>query len=256
MVFDCFTFFNELDVLEIRLEELKGVVDYFVLLEAGETFTGKPKPFVFDQNKNRFSAYPICHIMLPRFPPHLATAWDREGYSRDQLLTGLERLKARPSDIVMISDVDEIPPSGVVWEHARALSRGSRGTPLVYSQSMYYYYVNCLTDQPWYSTRMTRLGEVSSLQSLRKSPGMVVPGAGWHFSYLGGPARIREKIEAFSHTEYDLPQYKDRDHLHRCLREGVDLFGRESTLQFVPQDDTFPRHLFQNQDRFSHLIYR
>lgn len=56
MIIDCFTFFNELDVLEIRLRELDGVVDRFVLVEATLTHQGKPKPLLYAENKERFAA--------------------------------------------------------------------------------------------------------------------------------------------------------------------------------------------------------
>ena len=57
MIYDCFTFFNELDLLEIRLNVLRDVVDRFVLVEAGETHTGKRKPLYFRENAARFAAF-------------------------------------------------------------------------------------------------------------------------------------------------------------------------------------------------------
>ena len=56
-IVDAFTFYNELDMLEIRLAELYNVVDFFVLVEATETFQGSPKPLYFDQNRARFKKY-------------------------------------------------------------------------------------------------------------------------------------------------------------------------------------------------------
>jgi beta-1,4-mannosyl-glycoprotein beta-1,4-N-acetylglucosaminyltransferase len=57
MIYDCFTFFNELDLLELRLETLAHVVDYFVIVEADKTHAAAAKPFFFEENKNRFSKY-------------------------------------------------------------------------------------------------------------------------------------------------------------------------------------------------------
>ena len=54
--FPIFTFFNKLDLLEIRLNVLKGVIDKFVFVEAGDTHTGNPKPFYFKENEARFAA--------------------------------------------------------------------------------------------------------------------------------------------------------------------------------------------------------
>ena len=47
MVYDCFLFFNELELLEVRLNEMASFVDKFVIVEASETFRGAPKPFIF-----------------------------------------------------------------------------------------------------------------------------------------------------------------------------------------------------------------
>ena len=59
MVYDCFSFFNELDLLEIRLNVLKDVVDKFVLVEATRTHTGRPKPLYYEENKARFPSLPV-----------------------------------------------------------------------------------------------------------------------------------------------------------------------------------------------------
>ena len=72
-VYDCFTFFNELDLLEVRLNELDGVVDRFVLCESPYTFRGQPKPLVFQENRARFARFlpKIEHVVvddLPRNP--------------------------------------------------------------------------------------------------------------------------------------------------------------------------------------------
>ena len=57
MIYDCFPFFNELDVLEIRLNVLYDIVDYFVITEADKTHTGRHKEYIFEQNKDRFAKF-------------------------------------------------------------------------------------------------------------------------------------------------------------------------------------------------------
>ncbi|NJM15850.1 MAG: hypothetical protein HC896_11225 [Bacteroidales bacterium] len=57
MVYDCFPFFNELDILEIRLNELNEAVDKFVLVEASRTFQGDPKPLYFEENKEKVQGF-------------------------------------------------------------------------------------------------------------------------------------------------------------------------------------------------------
>ena len=97
MIIDCYTFYNEMELLQIRLEELKNVVDWFVLVEAEETFSGKPKHCVFEQNQSHFSQYNICHVKLPVFPSSASSRWQREGYFRDAAASGLKSLQPAPA---------------------------------------------------------------------------------------------------------------------------------------------------------------
>ena len=89
MIFDCFTFCNELDLLELRLETLSDVVDKFVLVEADRTFTGKSKPFFFAENKARFTNYldRIIHVQVEDMP-QTNNPWDREHFQRKGLFVG------------------------------------------------------------------------------------------------------------------------------------------------------------------------
>ena len=69
-IYDCFIFFNELDLLEIRLSELYNYVDYFVIVEANKTFKGKSKPFYFEENKQKYKKYldKIIHVKVYDMP--------------------------------------------------------------------------------------------------------------------------------------------------------------------------------------------
>ena len=110
MIFDCFTFFNELNILEIRLNELTEVVDWFVLVEATKTFQGQDKPLYYLENKNLFEEFndKIIHIVV-EFPERIdneygrtkSLAWGREQYQRDQIARGLNAAKS--DDLVIIS---------------------------------------------------------------------------------------------------------------------------------------------------------
>jgi beta-1,4-mannosyl-glycoprotein beta-1,4-N-acetylglucosaminyltransferase len=106
-IFDCFTFFNELDLLEIRLTELYDVVDYFVIIEADKTQTGKPKEYYFEKNKTRFIRYKDKIIHFKINMPETNNFWIMENYQRNQILRGL--INCKKNDIILISDLDEIP---------------------------------------------------------------------------------------------------------------------------------------------------
>ena len=70
VVFDCFPFFNEVELLEIRLAEMSRAVDVFVLAESPVTHQGNPKPLIFDDNRSRFRSYlsRIRHIVVEDMP--------------------------------------------------------------------------------------------------------------------------------------------------------------------------------------------
>ena len=114
MIFDCFTFLNELDLLEIRLRELYDTVDYFVLVEAPITFSGNPKPLYYEDNKQRFKQWSakIIHV-IPTDLPTGPNAWEREDASREHFKVAIDNFNGNwrltRDDIITICDVDEIP---------------------------------------------------------------------------------------------------------------------------------------------------
>lgn len=253
MIIDCFSFYNELELLEIRLEELKEVVDWFVLVEAAETFSGKPKPLVFEANRERFQEYNIVHIKIDKFPATLLSSWQREWYTRDAIMQGLLALELAPSDVIILSDVNEIPRAAAVASCTLALT--SRAVDcFVFHHTLSYYYVNCQTTETLQETRMTLYQNLTGMQALRCQDGKHIFDGGWHFSYMGGAERIRDKIGATSHTELDLPRFNSIAHIEQCLATGADLFGRNIRFSLVPLDSRFPQFLMANRTRFASLI--
>lgn len=115
-IYDCFTFFNELDILEIRLNELYNSVDYFVLVESKLSFSNTPKSLFFEDNKHRFTQFldKIIHIVIDKFEDNtdsprldgLHHNWTREEENRRMIFKGLAQ--ANDEDIICVSDVDEI----------------------------------------------------------------------------------------------------------------------------------------------------
>ena len=91
-IYDCFIFYNELELLELRLNELDDIVDYFVIIEATETFQGQTKPLYFEQKKEEFSEFEdkIIHHIVD-FPDELTDPWEREHYHRDSIQSALKQ---------------------------------------------------------------------------------------------------------------------------------------------------------------------
>jgi len=111
-IFDCFTFFNEFDLLEIRLSYLYPYVDHFIIAESDTTHNGAEKPFNFQAQRDRYKRFEdkIIYIAseMPEFSGDIKGAWKREGFQRDEIKRGLQQANAQPDDIVLLSDLDEI----------------------------------------------------------------------------------------------------------------------------------------------------
>jgi len=271
MIFDCFIFFNELELLEIRLNELDGVVDKFVLVEAARTFTNKPKPLYFEENKARFSNFlhKIIHITADNYPEY-DTPWTYEIHQRNSIMHGLQ--KCNPDDIIIISDIDEIPSAEAV------LNAVKKNGLKILKQKQYYYFLNrqCIEMPFWYEgSRILKYKDFvkKTPQNIRRSRfGKIIDNGGWHFSFLGGAERVKYKLESFAHHEYGSGKYTDIDHISEKIKKGDDLFdrriffglkkffgrrdvlGKKITYKTVPIDDTFPLFVRTNSDKLASLI--
>ena len=109
-IIDSFIFYNELDLLNLRLHENNNVVDYFILVEANKTFANNNKPFYFEENKNKFDNFlhKIIHIKVDDMPNNTDN-WEREWHQRNCIERGLVQIPdLNDTDIIFISDVDEI----------------------------------------------------------------------------------------------------------------------------------------------------
>jgi beta-1,4-mannosyl-glycoprotein beta-1,4-N-acetylglucosaminyltransferase len=185
-IFDCFPFFNEVELLELRLMELANTVDYFVIAEANRTHTGNPKEFNFEKNKNKFKKYldKIIYVKVADLPkPTLENPWVAENFQRNALVRGYEGV-AQKGDVILISDADEIPKPEAIKANLKCNAR------VIFKQLLYYYYVNCNVKRNWGGTVLDIYGRFPDPQNLRNSTKRhsygVFPNGGWHYSYLTG----------------------------------------------------------------------
>jgi len=270
-VYDCFLFFNELDLLEIRLNELNDVVDNFVIVESTESFSKKKKPLYFLENKDRFSSFleKIIHVVVddtPDFPDRpgrmgtMHSRHDVEWFQRDCISRGL--VDCKKEDIVILSDIDEIPSKNAVLEIRKILSE--KDTTVSLNHRFFYYFLNGLcvqngNESQWWGSTACRFGSFPGPEALRRLKGVAQTrlNGGWHFSYLGGPEMIALKIESIAHAEWDNDKIKNLDRIKSVLEKGEDLFDRRDKPRqvYIQIDETFPCFLVKNQSKFSHLIH-
>jgi len=234
MIVDCFTFFNELDMLEYRLTVVPA--DKFVLVEATKTFSGKDKELFYEKNKVRYQKWAdkIVHIVVDF--PETGDAWARESFQRNAIDRGLKQLQLKESDTILISDVDELPNPAI-------LSKPYVGLYAL-RQHAYYYNLTCFTTNSWLFPRIMNWGtyRYSSPQQCRTSRvNGIIEDGGWHLSYFGNTEFIKTKLVSFSHTEYSGDQYTDPKHIEDSINNCKDLnCGRPFTRIPISENRHLP----------------
>jgi beta-1,4-mannosyl-glycoprotein beta-1,4-N-acetylglucosaminyltransferase len=247
-VYDCFLFHNEIDLLELRLETLDHVVDKFVIVEANETFSGKPKRWHLAENADRFKKWhnKIIQVKLTWGPLELH-GWRREYEARDRVIDALD--EADPNDWIFLSDVDEIwRPNLRDWlPNARIAT---------YEMFHCYYWLNTprVPHHDWKGTRRIRRKDWIGGQALRASRGEIIANGGWHFSFLGDEHMASEKLGAYAHEEYGGSLWTDPERIKRCIDANRDLINPEAHYLPVPVDDTFPKPVVENPSRWAKFI--
>ena len=258
-VFDCFMFYDEYDMTLARMNILRDVVNYHVIVEAHETHSGKPKSLNFKDNRHLFAEFDdkIIYVCVEQLSDGVRDSWQREAFQRSQISVGLKVASIQPDDLIIVSDCDEIIRPEVV--------------PLVRMAAncqadVYYFRLNYRAlHQPWginccrYSVQpdpcgiKTGAGYPSDRQKFDKG--------GWHFTYFyDTPEQVVSKINAFMH--HDLAdtdgRLRDVEYAKRGLTEGLDLFRdvlmRDIGLERVDLEATLPRYILDNLGKFSHWI--
>lgn len=247
-VIDCFTLFNEMDLLEFRFKLLNSSVDLFVIAESNLTHSGKDKEYNFEKNKERYAewAHKIHYIKVSQtteglvFPENETKynpgngSWVLENQQRNALTEAAGFIK--DNDLVIIGDLDEMPNPDVFLN----LNIGEE--PVTLQMQFHYYFMNCRSSksEKWWGGSVLCKGAAfykTSPQTFRDGRNSYnkIKKGGWHFSYLGGVEKIKLKISSFAHTEYNKAEYLDDEHIIRSLQKGRDVFNRRhKKYRFVP----------------------
>lgn len=257
-LYDVFSFYNEGDLLDLRLHELWDVVDQFIVVEGDHTFAGTPITSYIKENWERYAwaEEKLRHVVVS-LQSSPKSRWDNEALQRDGFSLGLH--DAHPDDLILIGCVDEIPRKEVLTYYKE---RGGDVLTLFELQNFYYYFngkdIGVGADFPCpVLTRRENITEgVHKLWDKRYSYPLT-KNAGWHFSYLGGAEQIAKKLEAFSHSEFDTEYHKDPKRLEQVISQGGDIFDRPSReYEYVRIDSKsdFPTYLKENKTKFRKYI--
>jgi beta-1,4-mannosyl-glycoprotein beta-1,4-N-acetylglucosaminyltransferase len=290
-IFDIFPFFNELDLLEIRLNILNPYVDYFVLSESTKTFSGLDKPLYYGENKKKFSKFnhKIIHNIIDQDASKedlllrgkkyntQIEAQQRDTYQKD-LIKNIVLQKCNKDDIFIWSDLDEIPNPQIIKNINDFFVPNSI---FHLAQKNYLGYLNLLevsgnikgmTDdflpdeneqKKWLGSKIIDFNifekyTFTQLRNyIREANNYRISNGGWHWSYVGSEGldinkRIMKKIECAAHTEYNNDNIKS--YISR-IDENKDPLGRNYTEYIIETiDDSFPQYIIDNINKFDYLI--
>lgn len=274
-VFDAFMFFNELDVLELRLHELNSVVDHFIIVESAELHgSTEAKPCFLAENWERFAPFhhKIKLVQLEHLEPAFtdyASGWKRENFQRSALMAPVLELSKSPDDIMILSDCDEIPRSEIV-------RLGAELSPKVgmckLELDFYFYNINNFIGK-WSRSTIGTIAQYMAAGGFNEIRDITclmepyhprarevkwyhnIPDAGWHFSYFGGIEHMRRKVASFAHSTDGFAQEmlaRSDDQIASDILNRSDLFRRPvSGGTFRPTNDPrLPSYMRSNMDKY------
>jgi beta-1,4-mannosyl-glycoprotein beta-1,4-N-acetylglucosaminyltransferase len=246
MIWSATPYCGEADILEIRLATLDPVVDVHVLVEGNVTQRGNPKPFHFLRQKARFRRWMDKIRYLPvNLAPDQGLEWERERAQRDAALGAMTDV--RDSDVVLLSDLDEIPRPETVTAYPE---------PVKLQMDMHVYFLN------WrWPERPVRYGARATVVPgvmLPEKPSYLVEAGfalrndtcGWHLAYQMDAEGIRDKILNIA-DDFRQPEFLDLEHIEYCRRTGADVFRRGFRQAYWCPDSELPP--YARRAKFAHL---
>jgi len=282
--YDCFYFFDELEILELRLNILNDFVDYFVICEANMTFSGKQKAYVFQENRSRFQKFEhkIIYVPLDWSPttrdeartvlhgtnsvikkliaqrtlltPNVPSGegsnhWLTEYFQKESLHLALK--DCNDADIIYISDVDEI------WDPSRCF-RIHPNRIYVFKQVPYIYFLNNKSSEHWHSwtgsivVKYGRIKDISinDARTHGRLNRLVILKGGWHFSFQGGAKRIAYKLDSYGHQELNVPDILND--IQNIVTSNRDMRGR--AIKYRKSNRGLPEYLRQNIQNYTEML--
>ncbi|HJO77217.1 MAG TPA: hypothetical protein QF874_01075 [Pelagibacteraceae bacterium] len=289
-IYDCFMFFDEEMLLDLRLNIMDKYVDKFVITEATYMHSGESKKLLFDINKFSKFKDKIIYIVVDTPPPNLFKIGDdnslntkeskkilnaskRELYQIEKTQDGL--VKADPDDVIIVSDVDEIPNLEKV--NFNAIDQKL----IFFKQKMFYYKLNLLYKLiPWYGSKACKKKYFKSPRWLRSIKNKKYPvwrfdilfsqfkyndiyyviDGGWHFTNIRKPIDLKKKLSNFlHHVDFEKSGLEVED-LERLMNEKKVMYkhkidkkgykwGEGEKLQTISLEE-MPKYIIENFEKY------
>ena len=293
-IFDCFMYFDEDLLLDLRLNYLDKFVDKFIIIECNYNHKGEVKKPNFNKEKYKKFKNKIEYILLKKQPEgieeinakdtenqindkYILNAVKRENFQRNHIKNCL--LEASENDWIIISDLDEIP-------NLKNVNFNNKKNEFIFfKQDMMYYKFNLkLENCTWVGTRACRMKNLKSPQWLRNIKDRSYPwwrldtlfsknkyqnikfidNGGWHFSYLKTPEEIEKKLKSYlHHREYELnPMSVDKiKNLIEQKKTVYNLKADQRLNKFNNENklnkidiDLLPKYISENKDKLKRWI--
>jgi len=268
MIYDCFSYWDEDLLLDLRLNILNKFVDYFIIVEGNKTWQNNPKELRFDLNRFKEFKDKIIYIPVTDLPdgdnPYL-----RENYQRNCILRGLNA--AKPKDIIIIPDLDEIPNPKKISYFNQNMKYA------VFKQKHFYYKLNLQSQKNpfWHGSRICNYKDLKSPQWLRnlkfkKRPfwridkarlNNIIEDGGWHFCNLKTPEKLLYKYQNLCETNDPVnfkekidKKFLDINEIRKKIELREDIIGRKDNFNKIELDKTFPDYLLDNREKYREWI--
>ncbi|MFL2883521.1 MAG: hypothetical protein ACJZ69_04525 [Pelagibacteraceae bacterium] len=264
-IYDCFQYFNEDHMVDLRMNILNEHVDYFVISESTKTHQGNHKKLNFNINNflkfKKKIKYIVADFNKESSPlNHKGGESIVEQHQRNNILNGIK--DASPNDLIILSDSDEIPDLTKLNEIDKSAKF------IAFSQMMFMYKLNLqnLDESNWIGSRMCLKKNFINPQKLRdmkfkkysfwridKPKTQIIKG-GWHFSFLQSPLDIIKKIQSYSHGEFNTKEIVNEKNIQEKIEKNEDIFNRGFNLKKIDIDANFPEYVFKNQNKMNNWI--
>jgi beta-1,4-mannosyl-glycoprotein beta-1,4-N-acetylglucosaminyltransferase len=262
-------YFDEDLVLDIRLNTLNKYVDEFIIAEATMDHAGNEKKLNFDIKKFVKFKDKINYLVVEDLPKNINTfkkdwhpAHVRDQFQRNALERGYRKFNG--DDLIMISDIDEIPNPEKISEFK------IKNKYACFIQKNFQAKINRLniTEEKWAGTKICQKKNLRSPQWLRnlktkkkkiwqfykeKEPQIILDG-GWHFSFLKDSNLIKKKITSFAHQEFNNENFTNIEKIEKRINSGIDIFERKNQYKKINLDEQFPDYILKNKIKFKEWI--
>lgn len=253
MIIDGFTFFNEYDLLECRLEYLYDHVDYFVLSECNYTHSGKPKPLNYFDNISRYSKYKDKILYAPliidptnyKFDVKITECdystdyWTLERQQRNNIATALSRFDDDAT--VLITDLDEIPNPEIFPMIQEELK--TKIAVSMVQQSFYYDLNHRHQNFGWAFPAAGKKKDIvlNTANWFRAFAMQINPilNGGWHLSYFADVNGILTKLANTAHQELNNGYTNNAERIEYLMKNSVDPLGRTDIILENPDRNVF-----------------